>query len=99
MTKGGPTPQRYDPSAESDVVGIWMIGPAPQITPPFGSAGDKKAEKSVGPMPFVRESPGKSAGCETTGTMVRVMMFHSGVGSNGITGWMLRMFWFFLSGP
>src|SRR6516164_11217726 len=99
MTKGGPTPQRYDPSVESDVVGIWTIGPAPQITPPFGSAGDRKAENSVGPMPLTRESPSNSAGCETTGTIVRVMTFHSGETSIGITGWMLRMFCVFLNGP
>src|SRR5215472_12292062 len=99
MTNDGPRPQRYDPSFEVELVGIWTIGPAPQINPPFGSAGDKNAEKSVGPMPLVRESPSKSAGCEITGTMVRVMMFHSGETSIGITGWMLRMFCVFFSGP
>ena len=34
-----------------------------------------------------------------TGTMVRVMMFHSSLTETGITGWMLRMFCVRLSGP
>ena len=34
-----------------------------------------------------------------TGTIVRVMMFHSLLTEIGITGWMLRMFCVPLSGP
>ena len=53
----------------------------------------------MSPMPLVRSSPGNIAGCEITGRMVRVMMFHSGFTSIGITGWMFRMFCVPLSGP
>jgi len=31
--------------------------------------------------------------------MVRVMIFHSSLTEIGITGWMLRTFWVFFSGP
>ncbi len=53
----------------------------------------------MSPMPLARPSPWNIAGCEITGTMVRVMMFHSGLISKGITGWMFRMFCVPLNGP
>src|SRR5574338_268682 len=74
------------------------MGPAPQIHSP-GSAGDRKAVNWVSPMPFFEPTFGPSAGMWITGTMVRVMMFQSLFTSMGITGWMLRMFWVFRSGP
>ena len=60
------------------LVGSCSTGPAPQIRP-LGSAGDRKAVKTMSPMPLVRSSPGNIAGCEITGRMVRVMMFQSGL--------------------
>src|SRR6516225_1060692 len=42
------------PSAESDVAGICAIAPAPQISPPFGSAGDRNADNCVGGLLFWR---------------------------------------------
>ena len=68
------------------------MAPAPQMSPPFGTAGDRKAENCAGPIPVVLDSSGESAGCQTTGMMVRVMMFQSLFRSIGMTGWMFRMF-------
>jgi len=62
-------------------------------------AGDKKAVKTVSPMPVVLPIPGPSDGIQTTGRMVRVMMFLSLLIEIGITGWMLRMFCVPRSGP
>ena len=50
-------------------------------------------------MPLVLSIVGLSAGCQITGTIVRVMMFQSLLISIGITGWMFRMFCVPLSGP
>ena len=55
--------------------------------------------KTVSPMPLVLSMSGPSEGMETTGTMVRVMMFQSLPTEIGITGWMLRTFCVPFSGP
>ena len=54
---------------------------------------------AVSPRPSVRSSPGPSDGFQITGTIVRVMTFHSSFTEIGITGWMLRMFCVPFSGP
>lgn len=50
-------------------------------------------------MPLARSSPGQSAGCEITGSFVRVMTFQSSFTETGITGWMLRTFRVPFPGP
>jgi hypothetical protein len=62
-------------------------------------AGERNADTCRSPIPFVRSSPGPSAGIEITGRIVRVMMFQSLSTAIGITGWMLRMFCVPFSGP
>ena len=39
------------------------------------------------PMPVLLSIPGPSEGCQITGRMVRVMMFHSSLTEIGITGY------------
>ena len=53
----------------------------------------------MSPMPFSRSWPAAMAGCEITGTMVRVMRFQSSFRPTGKTGWMFRMFCVFFRGP
>jgi hypothetical protein len=79
-------------------VGSNSTGPAPHIHLPE-LAGDRNAVKVVSPIPFSRSSPGASRGCEITGTIVRVIRFQFSVSEKGQTGWMLRTFWVFSSGP
>ncbi len=55
--------------------------------------------KTVSPMPLVLSMSGPSEGMETTGTMVRVMMFQSLPTEIGITGCMFRTFCVPFSGP
>jgi len=62
-------------------------------------AGDRNAVNTVSPTPSLLSMPGPSAGFQITGTIVRVMMFHSLLIEMGITGWMLRMFCVPFSGP
>ena len=50
-------------------------------------------------MPLTRSSPGAKPGCEITGTMVRVIRFQSSLSVIGRTGWMLRTFCVWWSGP
>ena len=53
----------------------------------------------MSPIPLLLSTPGPSEGFQITGSIVRVMMFHSRLIEIGTTGWMLRMFCVPLSGP
>lgn len=46
----------------------------------------------MSPNPNVVFSPGANPGCQTSGRIVRVITFQSGLISIGYTGWMSRMF-------
>ena len=53
----------------------------------------------MSPKPLLAGVSGPSDGFQITGMIVRVMMFQSLSTEIGITGWMLRMFCVFFSGP
>jgi hypothetical protein len=87
----GPKPQLSLPSFALLRVGAWVIAPTPQIQLP-GFAGERNAVNCRSLIPLTLLSFGLRAGSQTTGKMVRVIMFQSSFTEIGMTGWMLRMF-------
>lgn len=75
-------------------VGIRKIGPAPHVSPPaVGCFGEKKKLCTVGPRPNCERNSGATSSWLTIGTMVREMRFQFSLIENGITGWMLSVYW------
>src|SRR3954452_6269527 len=85
-------PQTEEPSEALLAVGSCATGPTPHSQPFVGFLGDRKAEKVVGPVPKGTVfASGWKEGCQISGRMVRVMMFHSSFRWIGMTGWTLRI--------
>src|SRR5271166_1986899 len=92
MTAVGPAPQTLEPTVGLVAVGLWTMGPTPQVMPLTGWLGEKNAEKSVGAKACGTLCAGDRSGFQTTGRIARAMRFQSGVMWNGTTGSNSRMF-------
>ena len=77
------------PSRQSVAVGRVNVGPMPQMIAP-GFAGDRNSDGLMSPspqaLPEMLFGPVNSEGWLMTGTMVRVIRFHSWFSLMGITG-------------
>src|SRR5258708_12340320 len=89
-TADGPRPQvDCDPTFTEVAVGKVATGPTPQINFP-GFAGDRNAVKLMLLRPKL--PPGVNLGCDTSGMILRVMRFQSGLTVIRTTGWLFRTF-------
>lgn len=91
-TAVGPAPHLPTVSRSSEPLGRSDTGPAPQIQPPaVGALGEKKTLCTMSPIPLWLPAPGMTSCCQTTGRVVREMMFQCWLNSTGMTGWTLSI--------